>query len=74
MTPDGGRAIEAPIRKELDAVRQAAVALCWDARPVLMCPENIGPEQWWAMQTEADRRLHSRRARIAIETWEVCHA
>lgn len=65
-------AAEMTVEQDDAGIMAAAIALCWAAMPVMLGPrdEEITPQRWWALQTEAERRLHLYRARIACEAWE----
>jgi hypothetical protein len=55
------------------AINRAAIALCWDARPAYIDSDGYDRDQWWGRQGAVEQRLYRRRARIAIEEWELAH-
>lgn len=64
------------IEREDAAIERAAMALAWDARPVVFVGHmpGVSIREWWERQKEVERRLWLRRARVAIEIWESAHA
>lgn len=53
------------------AMEQAAIALCWSARPALLYRNDPMDEvTWWQKQPEREQRLFLIRARAAVNAWE----
>lgn len=57
------------------AIERAAIALCWEGRPVPLGGKGYvtNPEEWWHRQGMIDQRIFRRRARVVVEAWELAH-